>query len=478
MLSPLFLNPEIAVPGIAVPASPIYSRSSGISAEQMAIIDRVQRGDFTGFSDPNQAIGQVVAMMANLNRAITSATSNLPIRENLEVEVASLVPSDTPLRNRIPRIPGSGTAVKWRQLTSYGGGYGATTTTTSGAGNNATANAVVTSAAGMRVGDFLAVGSGATLEVVQITAISGTAVTVSPAFANDQRSVAVSKVQFNAGGGAAARVFFGESGAPGEFATTYAAKTASYKLLGTLGSVTGFAMAAGANFQNQLATEKTNSIRNTMLNEENAIINGDSSATAAPWGDGTNALAFDGLINLITTANGVPADQIQVSVGQLTTAHLDAQLTRLYYQGAQDMWIVMAGQEIKSLAKIATGGSNNYRIMIDPKAATLGTAVVGYLHPITGQLIPIIPSRFLSPGTILFGADRLPMGTPALQMNVLPQVQLPELAPNVNIQGYTAQEIAPAAASPQVYPFITTVYEVLQMRGSIVFAKSTGVTPA
>jgi len=249
--------------------------------------------------------------------------------------------------------------------------------------------------------------------------------------------------------------------------------------MGQLGSVTGFAMAAGANFQNQMAIEKTNAILNLMLNEENSLINGDSSATVAPWGDGTNALAFDGILPLTSTANGTPADQVSVSVGQLTTAHIDAQLTKLYYQGARGMYILMAGQEITSLAKIATGGStNNYRIMLNPQAASLGTAVTGYLHPITGELVDIIPSRFISPGTILFGADYLPDGSAALQVDVLPQVQLPALAPNDNVQGYVAQEIAPAASSPQKYPFLVSVFQVLKMKGATVFAKSTGVTAA
>jgi hypothetical protein len=48
-------------------------------------------------------------------------------------------------------------------------------------------------------------------------------------------------------GGTAAdiRTFFAESGAPADHSTVYASKTASYKLMGTFGSVTGFAMATG-----------------------------------------------------------------------------------------------------------------------------------------------------------------------------------------------------------------------------------------
>lgn len=481
-MGPLFLNPEIygspIVQGPLPQSLPLFTRGVQLPAETMEVITAIERGAYTG--DVNQALASIAVQIQNLNRAITSGTANLPVRENLEAEAKILVPMDTPMRNRIPRKTGAGLASLWRQITSFGGGYGAATTLTTGAGNNATANTVFTSAAGFRVGDTIAVGSGGTLETVAITAISGTAVTVSPALANDQRSSAVVKISGQPGGSAqgAVRSFFAETGAPADHTTVYAAKSAGYKLLGSFGSVTGFAIAAGANFQNQMATEKTNAIRNTMLNEENAIINGSSTDVNAPWGDGSNALGFDGILNLTTTANGVPSAQIQVAVGALTTAHLDQQITRLWNQGAQGIYMLMSGQEIASLAKIATGGSNNYRIMLNPQAASLGTAVTGYLHPITGELIPIIPSRFLSAGTIQFGADRLPDGTPALDIDVLPQVQLPELAPNDMVQGYVAQEVAPAATSPQVYPFIVSTFEVLRMKGSPVFAKSTGVTPA
>ena len=94
-------------------------------------------------------------------------------------------------------------------------------------------------------------------------------------------------------------------------------------------------------------------IMNLMLAEEDALLNGDSTVTAAPWGDGTTALAFDGLTKLIATANGTPSTHIQTAVGQLTLAHIDAQLTRLYYQGARSPWILIAGQEAKSLTNQA-----------------------------------------------------------------------------------------------------------------------------
>lgn len=279
------------------------------------------------------------------------------------------------------------------------------------------------------------------------------------------------------GSGGAIRMFFAENGAPAAHTSVYADKSAGYKLLGTYGDVTGFSMAAGANFQNQLATEKTNAILNLMLNEEHALTNADDASTAAPWGDGTTALAFKGMTNLITTANGVPAAQIQTTVGALTTAHIDAQLKRQFDQGARNPWMLMNGQEIMSLVHLAEASGSIIRVKATALNDTvIGVAVTGYKHPITGEIVPILASRFLAAGTILFCADNLPDGTPAIDVNVLPQVELPELAPDMNIQGYTAQELAPTTAAPQVYPFIVSVYETVRMFGATVFGKSTGVT--
>src|SRR3990172_10314398 len=52
---------------------------------------------------------QITEALAEMNRAITSATTALPIRENLEAPTILLVPSDTPLRARLPPTPRSRT---------------------------------------------------------------------------------------------------------------------------------------------------------------------------------------------------------------------------------------------------------------------------------------------------------------------------------------------------------------------------------
>lgn len=477
----IFISGVMPATGQVLPTSmPIFTRGMDLTSnkahELVARAGEIERAGGNS-ADVMKLLADVAGQMGSLERAMNS--SNIPVRENLEAEAKILVPMETPLRNRLKRRPGSGIASNWKQITSLGGGYGYASTT-SGSGNVATSTTVVVgSVAGLVVGDVVMIGIFPTNEQKTITAINAgtTTLTLNSALANTQNSKPVVKVSFQPGGGSAVRSFFSESGAPAQYSTVYTPQSQAFKLLGAMGSVTGFAMAAGATFQNQLAVEKANQIRNTMLNEENALTNSDAASILAPWGDGTNALGFNGIVNSISTANGTPAVQIQVNVGQLTTAHIDAQIIRLWMQGGQNIFMMLSGQEIQSLVKIANSGGS-LRIILDQTNAKLGASVKGYIHPITGETIEILPSRFLQPGTIIFGCDRLPDGSDAHDVEVLPQVQLPELAPNEDVQGYVAQELAPSKDAPQEYPFIVSVFEVYRMKSALHFAKSTGVTPA
>lgn len=279
------------------------------------------------------------------------------------------------------------------------------------------------------------------------------------------------------GSPAVKRSFFGERGSPDTFTTVYGNRTAAYKLLGQEGDVTGFAMATGRNFQDQYATERNNALINTMLNEENALINGDSTSALAPWGDGTNALAFDGIINQITTANGTPSAQVQTSVGALTFAHIDGQLNRIWKQGGRNMYILMNMQETQSIQNLAEASGTMHRIVVGENNRTLaGLYVGGYVHQMSQEVVPFITDRFMPAGTMIFGCDTLPDGSPAADVQVLPQVELPQLAPNESIQGYVVQEIPPSRDQPQVFAFLISVYEVLRVKSFVHFAKSTGVT--
>lgn len=475
----IFMPPMLGPGGLGElpPSMPIYNRSAQAvpHAELDEAMAALERGEFTG--DASALMAQFAKTLGGIQRQITSATSGFPIRENLEAPALAMTPVDTPFRNRFPRTPGAGSAIAWRQMTTYGGGYGLTTTVTSGASS---ATQTVGDTAGMQAGDSLYFATTNAFRIVS-SVTNGTTVVLTATISTTTDEVVTKGPYFQPGGDVAAvRSFFAETGAPGVSTTAYASKSASYKLLGVYGSITGFAMATGATFTNQLAQEKTNTLRTLMLKEEHAIVQSSATIVDEPWGDGSTAYGYAGLINSFTTANGVPTDQVQTAVGALTFAHIDQQLTRLYNQGSTGYWIGINAQEalsIKNLMQAAGTGNNVFRVLVDQSNANAGLRVTGYLHPITGEVVDIIVSRFVPAGTMLFGADKISEdGRNVVEMSVLPQVQLPELAPNQQIQGYTLQELAPALTAPQEYPWIATVYEALQLRSARHVAKSTGVT--
>jgi hypothetical protein len=466
------------------PSQPIFTRANQTIGDPDAILRQMQatikRVSVTG--DMSQVLQQLNTSKSQLERAITSsgwsyATSG-PVRENLEAEAKILVPLETPVRNLLARTMGSGLASKWKQLTSLGGGYGVNTTVN---GSATSATQTLVSTAGVQKGDTLYFGTAGVSQVV--SSISSATVVVLAGSVASTSGETVTKLFYEPGTGVGAlQAFFGESGAPAQHTSVYADQTAAYKLLGVLGTVSSFAMAAGATFQNQLAIEKRNALINLMLNEENALINGDATDVKAPWGDGTNAYAFNGLKNLITTANGTPADQVQSSVGALTTAHLDNQLRRLYNQGARGIFMLMNAVEILSLVHLAEGAGSVIRVTASAAtgATVVGLTVSGYVHPVTGEVIPIYPSRFLQSGTIIFGSRQLPDGSPSADVQILPQVQLPQSAfassPGANYQGYVAQELAPTAAAPGLFSFLISVYSTVRLKSALHFAISQNVT--
>lgn len=470
------------------PSAPIYTRHSDITSRSTDLLGRMQRA-----SEVERAalVGdaawatELASILAEHTRAITTATTAFPVRENLEAPAKILVPLDTPVRNMLPRTVGAGLSSAWRQITSLGGGYGFLTTVTTGA---ASATQTVGSTAGMQPGDSIqfttptgtAGGTSVGARIVS-SVTSSTVVVLTLTITTTTGDVAVNASRpVGAGAGVLSHTaaFYPEGGCPLDHATVYASKSATYKQLGTFGSVTGLAIAAGRNYQNQLETEKRHALLNLFLNEENALINGSSTAVYSPWGNGTTAYGFDGLLNLISTANGVPTDQVATSVGALTLSHIDAQLGRIYDQGGQGQYIIASRQEILSLTHLAEASGSIIRIPGTPQGdVTLGVTVVNYKHPVTGELVPIIASRFLAPGTMIFGSKYLPDGQVAADVSVLPQLELPETAFAESIMGYTARELAPGTGlGCDVYPFLVTVYEVLRVLGSTVFAKSSGLT--
>jgi hypothetical protein len=446
----------------------IYSQ--GLPADIMQRQERLERGEF-GSEDPQTFLNNLSRdVMMYVARAQTA--SGVPIRQDLEAPTTKLIPIDTPLRNKLPRTPGSSTVSTWYQQSSVGGGYGVNTTVTSG---TSSATQTVGSTAGMEVGTSLYFATTNAYRIV--SSVTNATTVVLAATISTTTAEVVTAGPYQQPGQNPIQMFFAETGAPATGVAVYGTKTATYKLMGTIFSITGLAMAAGATFQNQLAEEKLAAIKRLMLAEENALINGDSTIVTAPWGDGSTAYAFDGVLALTTTANGTPGQQVQTSVGALTLAHVDAQLSRIHNQGGNNAYIIVNAQEMQSLVHLASASGSINRIMGTPEGKlVVGATISAYVHPITGQLVPVMTSRFMPAGTMWFGSEQGPEGMPAADVRVLPQVQLPELAPNQMIQGYVAQELAPAITSPQVYPGIVSCYEVLRMKNANVFAKSSGIS--
>ena len=453
----------------ALPISRGVFQSAMDQPDLLSRLAEFQRGEFGGQDPQSAMLALNLQLIEQLNRAQTS--SGVPVRENLEAEVKQLVPVQTPFRNRLRRVPGSSTASSWQQQTSLGGGYGASTTVTSG---TSSATQTVGSTAGMQAGQSLYFRTTNAYRIIS-SITDGTTVVLAATISTTTAEVVEFGPYFQPGQ-SAVQAFFGESGAPADASPTYVKKTANYKLLGTLFSITNFAMAAGATFENQLLLEKNAAILRLMLMEENALINADSTNVTAPYGDGTNAYGFNGLLASITTANGTPVQQVQTAVGALTTSHIDAQLARITNEGAMDPYMLVNAQEAMSMAHLLEASGSIVRFAQAPVEGVLGKAISSYVNPVTRQLVPVLISRFVPAGTMVFGADKIADGRDAADVSVLPQVQLPQLAPNESIQGYVAQELAPVAASPHKFPGIVSVYEVFRMKSARVFAKSTGVT--
>lgn len=471
---------------VPVPSRPLFERYEEPEYQRAfkEYARSVERGDTTA------DLGKIMSLLANVERAgITAGTyvsasgTNIPVRENLDAEVVLLVPAETPLRARLPRIPGSGAAASWEQATSFGGGYALTSLGTAITTVTDATHLVVGSTTGMTAGDTV-------MDLTPATPVSTTITTVTDAThlvvgsttgitAGDRLqdiNPAADVIDQPGAGVGALQSFFSELGAPAMRNTTYTRRNKNYTLMGALGQVSVFAMAAGASFQNQYQAERRNGIINLCLIEENALMNSVSTDVNPPWGNGVSALGYDGLIPSIATINGTPGANLVNVGGPLTLDVVDAMLKAIWIQGGRNPYIICNGIEQLSFTHLATASGTAIRFIMAPQEAILGAHVKAYMHPISGQPVPIETSRFCPAGTMIFGSENGPFGQPAADVSVLPQVQLPELAPNTQFQGYTAQELPPSITSPQGMPFLVSVFSVFRLKAPTVFGKLTGLS--
>lgn len=456
----------------AVESRSLISRYIREAPDFAEIEASIARGEL----DPNDAFARLIA---EINRGVTSGMTAFPVRENLDGEVHILTPVATPLRNRLPRTPGAGKATAWKVQSSFGVGLG-TQTTTSGTTNSAN-TLVVANANGFFAGETILYASNThTISSVDYTNKIIT-VGASPGVgANSQTNgqAVVKNSLFFPESGTADQIFYSESGSPSERTTVYADLSASYKLLGTKGSITMFAAAAGRNFMDQYAVEKRNTLTTLLLKEEFALLFSKSDVTTAPWGDGTTALGYLGLIPWIDA--NAPASQIQTSVGALTFKHMQEQLTRVWYNGGRGLYAMMSGQEANSMMRLVES-SGNYRIVLgDQGALKVGGKVATMIHATSGEAVELFVHTMMPTGTMVFGADRNAEGQTTAEVEALEQATMPgsvdQAGQSAPFGGYYAQDLAPASATPEKMEFIAKIYSVPKWKNSKVFAISRGLT--
>jgi len=216
------------------------------------------------------------------------------IREDLQSIVKMVIPKDTPMRNRIPRMQGLGKAHSWAKLTSPGTGGGA----------------------------------------------------------------------------------FAEAGRPNTSDTILVQEVAAYKQVGNDLAVSDLMIAAGANFDDVIAQQRMVKIRKTFTDEENLIINGDS----------TNPLEFDGLIKQIVT-------NVNPLGGAITLSDINDSMADQYDAGGMPTSIVAGTRDKNTINKslLNLQRFTNY----DKKAGV----AVQQLQTDYGD-VDFIVSRYLAPDAI------------------------------------------------------------------------------
>ncbi len=264
---------------------------------------------------------QIDEHIAGLERAVSASTdAGFPLREHLLPEALSVFPVETPIFNRLMpnALPGSGSAVEWRELTGF-------------------------------------------------TKVGG--------------------------------AFYTEGGTPGDTKYSFASQSAGYKLMGRRFGVTGFARAAGASFEDALVRERQGAIVALKQDIEDAILNADSAV---------DPLAFDGLLKQIDAANG---SYVAAIGGALALDDLDTALRETWDDGYEPAWIAMNSLQAKQLTDLVlAAGTHNITVVRSEQGTVAGQArVTGYIHPVTGKEIPIIPHRNLAAGTVIGVPELLPV---------------------------------------------------------------------
>jgi hypothetical protein len=198
-------------------------------------------------------------------------------------------------------------------------------------------------------------------------------------------------------------VFYAEGGTPQDTESSYTSRSAGYKLMGFTFGVTGFARAAGATFEDALATERQNAIISLKKQIENAIINADGTSNS-----------FEGLITQITAGNSAYVESIG---GNLVMDDLKTALREANDAGYQISYMLMSSVEAGTLNDLVLdAGAHSITVVRGEQGMMAGSnRVTHVIDPITGVPVEVIPHRNMSQGTLIGVPERLPAPVPGRQ---------------------------------------------------------------
>lgn len=206
-----------------------------------------------------------------------------------------------------------------------------------------------------------------------------------------------------AGAGTNQSIAFADAGAPNETAQTYAKVSAPYKLLGRKVEVGMLAQAASQGGTSMLEERERVKIYETMLGEEELLIQGDSAL---------NSAEFDGLLKQITTYSGTLSLLTSSGIGVYCQTLADA-------EGAYPQLLLAAGRQIRALADDLQGAGSIQRIMLDAQGnAVGGVRLASIINPVNGTVIEVAHDRYMADKALLLTMTS-PAGEPWMQIEDL-----------------------------------------------------------
>jgi len=182
---------------------------------------------------------------------------------------------------------------------------------------------------------------------------------------------------------------FAEGGTPTEDASSYQRRSAVYKELGKTKSISDKMLAAGKTFLDQEAEQTEIAIRETIQDEEQFIITGDS---------GVSALQFDGLDTIITTN---VTDDTNNALG-FRTDLLDAEIAKIVNNYSVIPTAIYVSYGMKRAINQSLAGDVRVELTSGNSVAT--GVDVNFYQSMVGKL-PIIPTFAIADDTTTYAGN-------------------------------------------------------------------------